>query len=354
MSRQAHAPAAPLPAPPARHKEWNPLDSRTVFHRCPGCKRPIPVTVRRCSTRTCPEYAPTWARDTRRRLLENLRIVPLTVMFSVTAPGADLYPFDPRFCSHSPSERCSGRMGCRVDPEVAEAFNRRAGAWWSRLHRAAKVRADRVTGHSGRLLARVWEKQQRGLALVHGVIAVGTTEERRWAEAYIYALQRTRTAVWLWIRRRMAQDRPEVLAWGSSSRVPVELFRRRSRAEDGNYGERARGRPPAAGRLYWPRADVADGLHDAESEDSAAVMGSARRADRVSAHHPAGLAHGRSDAEPPHGMTGRCVDGEGTPRAGDENRAERIVASGARIVRGCANVADRIRRSSPSGAHRHG
>ena len=29
-------------------------------------------------------------RDTRRRLLENLRLVKLSVMFSVTAPGADL------------------------------------------------------------------------------------------------------------------------------------------------------------------------------------------------------------------------------------------------------------------------
>ena len=76
---------------------------RRRWHRC-SCGRPIPEGVRRCSSRTCPEYAPTWARDTRRRLMENLRVVPLTVMFSVTAPGADLYPFDPRFCSHSPSQ----------------------------------------------------------------------------------------------------------------------------------------------------------------------------------------------------------------------------------------------------------
>ena len=49
----------------------------------------------RCSSRTCPEFAPTWARDTRRRLLENLRVAGLTVMFSVTAPGAEVFPFDP-------------------------------------------------------------------------------------------------------------------------------------------------------------------------------------------------------------------------------------------------------------------
>ncbi len=161
---------------------------RRRFHRC-SCGRAIPVVVRRCSARTCPEFAPTWARDTRRRLLENLRLVKLSVMFSVTAPGADLYPFDPRFCSHSPSQRCSGRLGCRVDPAAAGAFNRNAGKWWGELHRAAKVRADRATGHKGKLLARVWEKQARGLAHLHGVLSVASPAECAWAEAYVTALR---------------------------------------------------------------------------------------------------------------------------------------------------------------------
>lgn len=161
---------------------------RDRFHRC-TCGRAIPETVRRCCARTCPEFAPTWARDTRRRLYENLRLLPLSVMFSVTAPGADLYPFDPRFCSHSPSQKCSGRLGCRVDPAAAEAFNRRAGEWWSQLHRAAKVRADRATGHKGKIAARVWEKQRRGLAHLHGIIAVASPAELRWAEAYVRALR---------------------------------------------------------------------------------------------------------------------------------------------------------------------
>jgi hypothetical protein len=160
---------------------------RGRWHRC-SCGRPIPEEVRRCSSRTCPEFAPTWARDTRRRLFVNLEQLKLSVMFSVTAPGADLYPFDPQFCSHSPSERCSGARGCRVAPELAEAFNRRAGKWWSELHRAAKVRADRATGFKGKLACRVWEKQKRGLAHLHGVVSVETPEHRRWAQAYITAV----------------------------------------------------------------------------------------------------------------------------------------------------------------------
>jgi hypothetical protein len=76
---------------------------KRFYHPC-SCGRLIPEGVTRCSARTCPEFAPIWARDTRRRLFVNLEQLKLSVMFSVTAPGADLYPFDPQFCSHSPSK----------------------------------------------------------------------------------------------------------------------------------------------------------------------------------------------------------------------------------------------------------
>src|SRR5439155_24693149 len=45
------------------------------------------------------------------------------------------------------------------------------------------------TGHKGKLHARVWEKQRRGLAHLHGVIAVGTPSERAWAEVYMTGLR---------------------------------------------------------------------------------------------------------------------------------------------------------------------
>lgn len=121
--------------------------------------------------------------------MENLRIVPVTAMFTVTAPGSDVFPFDPRFCVHSPSQKCSGQIGCRVDPDAAAAFNKIAGKWWSELHRAAKTRADRASGYKGKLLGRVWEKQKRGLAHVHGIVAVESPMERAWAEAYVSALR---------------------------------------------------------------------------------------------------------------------------------------------------------------------
>jgi hypothetical protein len=143
-----------------------PPTGRPAFHRC-KCGRTIPGVVRHCSTRTCAEYAPTWARDNSRRLRQNLQMVRIAVMFSITAPGADVYPFDRSVCGHEPGVRCSGRIGCRVNGGVAAKFNSTAGKWWRELNRVAKLRADRSTGYRGKLIARVWEKQKRGLAHVH-------------------------------------------------------------------------------------------------------------------------------------------------------------------------------------------
>ena len=81
------------------------------------------------------------------------------------APGAELYPFDPRWCSHSPSYAMlwTHRLPSRIKGR-ARAFNQRVSPWWSELHRVAKLRADRATGFKGTIAARVWEKQKRGLA----------------------------------------------------------------------------------------------------------------------------------------------------------------------------------------------
>jgi hypothetical protein len=109
-------------------------------------------------------------------------------MFSVTAPGQDIFPFDPARCTHAVGVTCSGKIGCRVFAESARAFNSHVGPWWSELHRVAKLRADRATGFKGTIAARVWEKQKRGLAHMHGVLSVSTPTELRWAEEYVTAL----------------------------------------------------------------------------------------------------------------------------------------------------------------------
>jgi hypothetical protein len=112
----------------------------------------------------------------------------LVVMFSVTAPGKEVFPFDQMHCTHAPGATCSGRIGCRVHADAARTFNSHVGPWWSELHRIAKLRADRATGFKGSIAERVWEKQRRGLAHMHGVLSVSTPAELHWAEVYVTAL----------------------------------------------------------------------------------------------------------------------------------------------------------------------
>ena len=64
-------------------------------------------------------------------------------------------------------------------PRPREPSTQRVSPWWSELHRVAKIRANRATGFKGTIAARVWEKQKRGLAHMHGVLSVSTPAELR-------------------------------------------------------------------------------------------------------------------------------------------------------------------------------
>lgn len=127
-------------------------------------------------------------------------------------------------------------VGGRVAPEVARAFNQRAGGWWSELLRAAKLRADRATGVKGRLAARVWEKQTEVGASAR-VIAVESPAQVAWAEAYLTALAESapRHGFGFVDGGRGSQ----VVARSAGGGVPLELLRRRAGQEDGDHRERA-------------------------------------------------------------------------------------------------------------------
>src|SRR6266487_3150102 len=43
------------------------------YKRCAFCEGLLPLNVSRCRRRRCPGYAATWARDTMRKIRENLR-----------------------------------------------------------------------------------------------------------------------------------------------------------------------------------------------------------------------------------------------------------------------------------------
>lgn len=135
-----------------------------------------------------------WAGDQRRKLFDNLAAFAdmvrvkdaLVVMFTVTAPGTDVLPWDRRHCQSRGPHRCSGDLGCRVDPSAAKEWNRTAPRRWRDLHRRAYIATARVYGADRALwmLCRVWEKQARGVLHVHPVLACATMRQKAAADFY--------------------------------------------------------------------------------------------------------------------------------------------------------------------------
>lgn len=160
------------------------------FDVCPHCRRSL--YRGRCRRRTCPAYAAHYLRDLARCIRDNLgewdgRVAMLTL----TAPGANVLPWDESVCADRPKHRHSGPDGCRVHAfDVVDLGGRRVvrgGAQWnlavernlSRLTKAAH-RAVRRSGCPGRVtvLLRVDERQSRGVFHPHIALGIRTAADR--------------------------------------------------------------------------------------------------------------------------------------------------------------------------------
>ena len=155
---------------------------------CQYCGRPL-QRFWRCRRRDCPGYRHLWAGDWRKVFLANLELVEAVALVTVTAPGeAEGLPFDRSRCRHGPDVACSGKLGCRVLEAAARAWNRSAEKRWAQLHRAAAERARRRVGPGLIVVAKSWERQQRGVDHLHLVVPYRFADRRR-IEAYVRALK---------------------------------------------------------------------------------------------------------------------------------------------------------------------
>lgn len=168
------------------------------FRKCPDCGGMIPAWQHRHRARTCPGYSELWAGDVRMKLfaagrayVELCKVRAAKVsLITITGPGvqdAGLV-WDESICADRGPHRHSGPEGCRVAAAPADAFNRHAPGWWTRLHNEAAQEAERLTGRRPMHLARVWELQRRGVLHVHVLEGHSTPAEKAAADAYQAAL----------------------------------------------------------------------------------------------------------------------------------------------------------------------
>ena len=189
-------------APRPTSKHWG--RGLTEFRPCEYCGQPLPAFVSRCRRRTCPAYASVWARDTRRKLRENLAAYRgMAAMLTLTAPGVDGgLEWDRESCSHEASVPCSGPRGCRVEMVAAARWNHFSRGLWRELNRVCKQRADRALrklgaqDFKGHILAYQWEIQSRGVWHLHFVVGVASPREMAWAFEYVRAMRVVAPLYW--------------------------------------------------------------------------------------------------------------------------------------------------------------
>lgn len=138
-----------------------------------------------CKKRTCSMCGLIWAKDWRMVLFANLKHLGGFVMLSsVTPPGQDKLPYDPRQCAHHGPHKHGKEYGCRIDEDALAQWAYDISKRWKRLHNAARNAVKRKHGRCLPLLMRAWEPQNRGAAHVHPVFWVPTPADVKLARAY--------------------------------------------------------------------------------------------------------------------------------------------------------------------------
>jgi hypothetical protein len=166
---------------------WQEITAREVAYleRSPFACLP----GKRCASRKCDHCHPGWGRDWYRVGRTNLALVAGEVGFvTVTAPGADVLPWDEHHCAHHGPHSHSGKRGCRVDPVALRRWHRSWSLRWRRIHQAAKRRADRAHGPR-RIAMYAKEPQQRGAWHMHLAYDATTPADRRWLATYVTGLR---------------------------------------------------------------------------------------------------------------------------------------------------------------------
>lgn len=149
---------------------------------CPGCGAP---ELRKCSRRTCPEGSRRWSGDLRSVVVGTASQYPFLRNVVLTAPGADVLPWDRGRCGHEEGQ-CSGPVGCRVEDDALRAWVVVRQAEYGRLRRAAKLHLKRQ-GFEWPVVLEVWEAQLRGAPHLNMLVKPGAA-----ADALVLYLERRR------------------------------------------------------------------------------------------------------------------------------------------------------------------
>jgi hypothetical protein len=148
------------------------------LRRC--CPHFGPFGFRTCKRRDCPRCGRSWGRSWESVLRQNLLEYAAEVaLISITAPGADKLPWS---CERRHEH--SGKKGCQVKTDAADAWAESARRSWPLLRDAARKSCVR-NGWKPTLIVRTWEPQKRGVPHLHIVLGLGSQPERIAARRFV-------------------------------------------------------------------------------------------------------------------------------------------------------------------------
>lgn len=166
---------------PSRPDEW-------YWRRC-GCARPSRCAP--CAEIKRNDVAAVGRSGWTDRLAERGWWVTLT------APGADVLPWDRALCSHSAGVPCSGKIGCQVEAEALAIWHDQLGQRWSWFVTELRRELDCDVQ-----FFKTWEPQDRGALHAHSMM---------------------RTDEPLTERRMVAAVKAAALRWGFGEQVKCEM-----------------------------------------------------------------------------------------------------------------------------------
>jgi hypothetical protein len=123
-----------------------------------------------------------------------LGLVDQGFMITLTAPGAELLPWDPSRCVVEGPHKHSGEAGCKVHPEPMARWNVAIVQRWQSAREAALKDVSRRLRRWGmrnidlRPIAWWYELQARGALHVHVVLPSATRKEKTWARIFCRSL----------------------------------------------------------------------------------------------------------------------------------------------------------------------
>jgi len=236
-----------------------------------------------------------------------IRQAEMLTFVTLTAPGRKVIPFDSALCKIKRRNRCSGKLGCRVEALAAARFHHRLGVKWNWFCRDVRRTLERDFPELSADFVRALEDQLRGVAHIHSIwrfegcpglsadvlsaLVVRLADRHGFGEQVDFqVVDMGDVNAPVRCARYLAKYASKAAGCFSGvvclDEMTGELTERRLRPWSASRGWGITMRDLAGVRLLWARANAGGPADPDDGGDGAADLGAGGALDNNSAHYP--------------------------------------------------------------------